>query len=189
MLFHLFHARAEAQAARDAELKRQQAILRWLGVLFLVAGIAGAVLSKGSLALEGAASSAIGMLFFAAAQIIGKTWFLPVCGGIILLIFGLIGWWWYGKYRESKRRNDADYMKGQMEKKLGQIKSAFIPTIKALDSAYDDGKAKLLDLIRDKKAETVQDVLDLYVHAQQSAVMDDAAKAVVHELRAEARAK
>lgn len=163
----------EAEAARNAELNKQQSFFRWLGFILVGLGIAGAILSKGSLLIESSSLGGAGMLSLGAAQIIGKAWFLPSVGILGLVIAGLCGWWLWSKHAESKKRQEADFMARQLQEKTAEIKKTVLPVIKTLDAAYEDA------------SDSVRKVLDEKVFGKLSQIMSDRQKAVVHELRAE----
>ncbi|OPZ55416.1 MAG: Chromosome partition protein Smc [bacterium ADurb.BinA028] len=179
--------------AAEAEDKRKRAALldqvgklNWIGVIALIGSavvlgigwFAGGIVAIRKAAPVAIMLGAAGAWAFAAAQVIGHPYFLPIMGGLTLLALLLGGWW----VRKHVQRGDlAEELKAKTEK-LAAISKDVVPI---LDEAYEKGSATVAELAKElgEKA-TVRDLLDRYIFDPLSSVMDRPTKNAVHEIRA-----
>jgi len=153
-------AKLEKQIAdlKDAELKKQTAWLRWVGL--------GALAIAGLLAwarqLEFAATAALaGLASLGLAQLISQPWFMPavsIAAGLALAAVGFIG---YKKYQK-------DTLAKSIAADAERMKSALTTIVPAVDSA--------LAALDEAAKSTVKAAL--------SRALDSDHKALVHEVRA-----
>lgn len=168
---------AQLRKLEDAELRKQQWWLRGLGLLCILAtiglGVAAGAPTPGVLKRAGILVPC-GMLCFALAQMIGKTWFMTAfycaCGLVLLAVIGVIVW--VGREAVLKQRAAS-----KAEAANALLTSTAAKITKAGDSLYENATS----------GQQVE--LDAKYFERLSEVMSDNEKAVVHLLRAGDKAK
>lgn len=181
-------AKAE-KARKEGALLDQVKKLNWIGVVFSIGAVvvlgagwfAGSFVGLRKAAPVSALLAGAGAWAFAAAQVIGHPYFLPIMGGATLVGLGVLGVW-------VKRHLDKGDLDAALRAKAEKVAGLYKQVSPVLDEAYEMGTETLEEFaekIGKKGKATIQDVLDSKVFARLSGKMNRDEKQLVHELRAE----